>query len=66
MNVNITTQFAVKLKLLVLRSTCNRLLKILFNAPIDITVSSTEGVQSFLSRDNGAKKFTFTSSIVIN
>ncbi len=60
MNVNITTQFYSQTEIIsftqYLQQAAQKYLP--SNAPIDITVSSTEGVQSFLSRDNGAKKFT--------
>ncbi|GAW99186.1 CamS family sex pheromone protein [Secundilactobacillus mixtipabuli] len=60
MNVNITTQFYSQTEIIsftqYLEQAAQKYLP--SSAPIDITVSSTEGVQSFLSRDNGAKKFT--------
>lgn len=60
MNVSITTQFYSETEIIsftqYLQQAAQKYLP--SNAPIDITVSSTEGVQSFLSRDNGAKKFT--------
>ncbi|GAX03802.1 hypothetical protein IWT140_01428 [Secundilactobacillus pentosiphilus] len=60
MNVNITTQFYSQTEIIsftqYLQQAAQKYLP--SNAPIDITVSSTEGVQSFLSRDNGQKKFT--------
>ncbi|WP_203649264.1 CamS family sex pheromone protein [Secundilactobacillus yichangensis] len=60
MNVSITTQFYSETEIIsftqYLQQAAQKYLP--SNAPIDITVSSTEGVQSFLSRDNGQKKFT--------
>jgi len=60
MNVNITTQFYSETEIIsftqYLQQAAQKYLP--SSAPIDITVSSTEGVQSFLSRDEGAKRFT--------
>ncbi|WP_370629294.1 CamS family sex pheromone protein [Lactobacillus sp. Sy-1] len=61
MNVNITTQFYSQTEIIsftqYLQSTASKYLPT--GVPIDITVSSTTGVQSFLSRSTNAKNFTF-------
>lgn len=60
MNVNITTQFYSETEIIsftqYLQQAAQKYLP--SGAPIDITVKSSEGVQSFLSRDTGDKKFT--------
>lgn len=60
MNVNITTQFYSETEIIsftqYLQQAAQKYLP--SGAPIDITVKSAEGVQSFLSRDQGEKKFT--------
>lgn len=60
MNIKITTQFYSQTEIInftqYLQSAAQKYLP--SNVPIDITVSSTEGVQSFLSRTAKAKKFT--------
>lgn len=60
MNVNITTQFYSETEIIsftqYLEQAAQKYLP--SGTPIDITVKSAEGVQSFLSRDSGEKKFT--------
>ncbi|MTV81958.1 CamS family sex pheromone protein [Secundilactobacillus folii] len=60
MNVSITTQFYSETEIIsftqYLQQAAQKYLP--SGAPIDITVKSAEGVQSFLSRDQGEKKFT--------
>ncbi|GAA3609984.1 CamS family sex pheromone protein [Secundilactobacillus similis DSM 23365 = JCM 2765] len=60
MNVNITTQFYSQTEIIsftqYLQQAAQKYLP--SGAPIDITVKSADGIQSFLSRDSGAKKFT--------
>ncbi|MFC6259530.1 CamS family sex pheromone protein [Levilactobacillus fujinensis] len=60
MHVNIQTQFYSQTEIIsftqYLQAAAQKYLP--SGVPIDITVSSTDGVQSFLSRGTGAKKFT--------
>ncbi len=60
MNVNITTQFYSQTEIIsftqFLQTAAQKYLPA--KVPIDIQVSSTEGVQSFLSRSENGKKFT--------
>lgn len=60
MHVNITTQFYSQTEIIsftqYLQTAAQKYLP--SSVPIDITVSSTDSVQSFLSRSSGAKKFT--------
>ncbi|HAT55686.1 MAG TPA: CamS family sex pheromone protein [Lactobacillus sp.] len=60
MNVNITTQFYSETEIIsftqYLAQVAPKYLP--SGIPIDITVQSTDGVQSFLSRDSGQTKFT--------
>ncbi len=60
MNVTINTQFYSQTEIIsftqYLQTTAQRYLPA--NAPIDITVQSTEGIQSFLSRGANEKKFS--------
>ncbi|EHL99223.1 CamS sex pheromone family protein [Lentilactobacillus parafarraginis F0439] len=60
MNVNITTQFYSQTEIIsftqYIQSAAQRYLPA--NAPIDITVQSTEGIQSFLTRKANEKKFS--------
>lgn len=60
MHVNITTQFYSQTEIInftqYLQTAAQKYLP--SGAPIDITVSSTDGVQSFLSRAQNGKKFT--------
>ncbi|MHA8138107.1 CamS family sex pheromone protein [Lactobacillaceae bacterium Scapto_B20] len=61
MNVNITTQFYSQTEIIsftqYLQSTASKYLP--SGVPIDITVGSTTGVQSFLSRSSNARDFSF-------
>ncbi len=61
MNVNINTQFYSQTEIIsftqYLQTAAQKYLPA--NAPIDITVQSTEGIQSFLSRKANEKKFSF-------
>ncbi|MBU9789025.1 CamS family sex pheromone protein [Lentilactobacillus sp. G22-6] len=60
MNVNITTQFYSQTEIIsftqYIQGAAQKYLPA--NAPIDITVQSTEGIQSFLSRKANEKKFS--------
>ncbi|MGP4117305.1 CamS family sex pheromone protein [Levilactobacillus zymae] len=60
MHVNITTQFYSQTEIIsftqYLQTTAQKYLP--SGVPIDITVSSTDGIQSFLSRTKNEKKFT--------
>ncbi|MDB1103337.1 CamS family sex pheromone protein [Lentilactobacillus parabuchneri] len=60
MNISITTQFYSQTEIIsftqYIQNAAQRYLPA--NAPIDITVSSTEGIQSFLSRKQNEKKFS--------
>ncbi|MGX6429230.1 CamS family sex pheromone protein [Levilactobacillus yonginensis] len=60
MHVNITTQFYSQTEIIsftqYLQTTAQKYLP--SSVPIDITVSSTDGVQSFLNRASGEKKFS--------
>ncbi|RXI79997.1 CamS family sex pheromone protein [Levilactobacillus suantsaii] len=60
MHVNITTQFYSQTEIIsftqYLQTTAQKYLP--SGVPIDITVSSTDGIQSFLSRSKNAKKFS--------
>ncbi|KRN03091.1 hypothetical protein FD13_GL000845 [Levilactobacillus senmaizukei DSM 21775 = NBRC 103853] len=60
MHVNITTQFYSQTEIInftqYLQTAAQKYLP--SSVPIDITVSSTDGVQSFLSRASGEKKFS--------
>lgn len=60
MHVNITIQFYSQTEIIsftqYLQTAAQKYLP--SGVPIDITVSSTDGVQSFLSRSTGSKKFT--------
>ncbi len=60
MNISITTQFYSQTEIIsftqYIQSAAQKYLPA--NAPIDITVSSTEGIQSFLSRTANEKKFS--------
>ncbi|WP_268912739.1 CamS family sex pheromone protein [Lentilactobacillus sp. SPB1-3] len=60
MNVSITTQFYSQTEIIsftqYLQQAAQKYLP--GNAPIDITVQSTDGIQSFLSRKTGEKNFT--------
>lgn len=60
MNVNITTQFYTQTEIIsftqYIQGAAQKYLPA--NAPIDITVQSTEGIQSFLSRKANEKKFS--------
>lgn len=60
MNIDITTQFYSQTEIIsftqYIQSAAQKYLPA--NAPIDITVQSTEGIQSFLSRKTNEKKFS--------
>jgi len=60
MHVNIQTQFYSQTEIIsftqYLQTAAQKYLP--SGVPIDITVSSTDGVQSFLNRPTGSKKFT--------
>ena len=60
MNINITTQFYSQTEIIsftqYIQTAAQKYLPA--NAPIDITVQSTEGIQSFLSRKANEKKFS--------
>ena len=60
MNVNITTQFYSQTEIIsftqYIQTAAQKYLPA--NAPIDITVQSSEGIQSFLSRGSSEKKFS--------